>query len=82
MPNDEEINGEIIIIDDNDILASAINPPKTKPRNLRSGQKKGREIKVADEENEGADSENEGVENKVLPHDKKGYCLWNTPTMN
>ena len=42
----------------------------------------GMEIEGVDAENERVESENEVVENEFLPPEKKGYLLWNSPTIN
>ena len=51
VPNDEDINYDMIIIDDDDSLASDINPLQNEIL----------EIEEVDSEHEGLNSENEGV---------------------
>ena len=69
---------------DDDSLASDIDPP---PKNIpeiegvaRMGNEtEEREIEGVDSETEGVDSDNEGLDNEVLPPGRSRYSLRNHP---
>ena len=79
VPNDEK--------NDEDSLASDIDPPpnnilETEGVDRMGNETEEREIEGVESETEGVDSDNEGVDNKVLPPERKGYILRNPPNVN
>ena len=68
-------------MDDDDSLASYINPFKTKLSKLKEWTRKWRKRDWrSGHKNEGVHLENEVVDNKVLIPKQKGYFLRNPPT--
>ena len=71
-------------MDDNDILASDIYPPKTKPCKYKEQTKKTKEEKLKEWMKKMKEQTQKMKEWKIksYPLIKKVYCLWNPPTMN
>ena len=79
MPNDENANDKITT-DNDESLASDIDPP---PKKLLEIEGVGRvDNETEERKTEGVDSDNEGVYKKVLPPEQKGYSIRNPRNTN
>ena len=79
MPNDENANDKITT-DNDESLASDIDPP---PKKLLEIEGVGRvDNETEERKTEGVDSDNEGFYKKVLPPEQKGYSIRNPRNTN